>query len=36
MRIVIREKLQGKLSRGILLQQDNARVHTCKTAMDAV
>ena len=25
-----------KLSKGILLQQDNARVHTCKIAMDAV
>ena len=23
-------------SKGILLQQDNARVHTCKIAMDAV
>ena len=32
LRIVIR----GKLSKGILLQQDNARVHTCKIAMDAV
>ena len=31
-----REKRQGKLSKGILIQQDNARVHTCKTAMDAV
>ena len=27
---------QGKLSEGVLLQQDNARVHTCKVAMDAV
>ena len=36
MRIVIPEKLRGKLSKGILLQQDNVRVHTCKTAMDAV
>ena len=27
---------RGKLSKGILLQQDNARVHTCKIAMDAV
>ena len=35
-RIVIREKRRGKLSKGILLQQDNARVHTCKIAMDAV
>ena len=34
--IVIREKCRGKLSKGILLQQDNARVHTCKIAMDAV
>ena len=24
------------LSKGVLLQQDNARVHTCKVAMDAV
>ena len=24
------------LSKGVLLQQDNARVHTCKFAMDAV
>ena len=34
--IVTREKRRGKLSKGILLQQDNARVHTCKIAMDAV
>ena len=34
---MIREKRRGKLSNsGILLQQDNARVHTCKIAMDAV
>ena len=26
----------GKLSKGVLLQQDNARVHTCKVAMDSV
>ena len=32
----IREKSLGKLSKGVLLQQDNARVHTCKSAMDAV
>ena len=32
----IREKRRGKLSKGLLLQQDNARVHTCKVAMDAV
>ena len=36
LRTVIREKRQGKLSKGILLQQDNARVHTYKIAMDAV
>ena len=33
---MIRGKRRGKLSKGILLQQDNARVHTCKIAMDAV
>ena len=33
---MIREKRRGKLSKGILPQQDNARVHTCKIAMDAV
>ena len=32
---LIREKRRGKLSKAILLQQDNARVHTCKIAMDA-
>ena len=36
LRTVICEKRRGKLSKGILLQQDNARVHTCKIAMDAV
>ena len=36
MRTAIREKRRGKLSKGILLQQDNARVHTCKIAMGAV
>ena len=35
LRTAIREKHQGKLSKGVLLQQDNARVHTCKVAMDA-
>ena len=25
-----------RLVEGVLLQQDNARVHTCKVAMDAV
>ena len=32
----IRDKRRGKLSKGVLLQQDKARVHTCKVAMDAV
>ena len=36
LRTVIHEKRRGKLSKGILLQQDNVRVHTCKIAMDAV
>ena len=36
LRTVIREKRRGKLSRGVLLQQDNARVHTCKIAMAAI
>ena len=36
LRTGIREKRRGKLSKGILLQQDNARVHTCKIAIDAV
>ena len=36
LRTAIRKKRRGKLSKGILLQQDNARVHTCKIAMDAV
>ena len=36
LRTVIREKRQGNFSKGVLLQQDNARVHTCKVAMDAV
>ena len=35
-RTAIREKRRGKLSKDVLLQQDNARVHTCKVAMDAV
>ena len=30
------EKRRVKLSKCVLLQQDNARVHTCKVAMDAV
>ena len=36
MRTAICEKRRGKISKGILLQQDNARVHTCKIAMDPV
>ena len=36
LRTAIREKHRGKLSKAILLQQDNARVHTCKIEMDAV
>ena len=35
LRTAIREKRRGKLSKGDLLQLDNARVHTCKVAMDA-
>ena len=36
LRTAIREKRRGKLSKGVLLQLDNARVHTCKVAMDTV
>ena len=36
LRTAIREKCGGKLSKGVLLQQDNMRVHTCKVAIDAV
>ena len=36
LRTAIHEKRRGKLYKGILLQQDNARVPTCKVAMDAV
>ena len=36
LRTAISEKCRGKLSKGVLLQHDNARVHTCKVAMDAV
>ena len=36
LRTAIRKKRRGKPSKGVLLQQDNARVHTCKVAMDAV
>ena len=36
LRTIIHEKRRGKLSKGVLLQQYNARVHTCKVAIDAV
>ena len=36
LRTAIREKRRGKLSKGVLLQQDNAKVHSCKVAMEAV
>ena len=36
LRTAIREKRRGKLFKGILLQQDIARVHTCRAAMNAV
>ena len=36
LRTVICEKRRSKLTKGVLLQQDNARVPTCKVAMDAV
>ena len=36
LRTAIREKHRGKLSKGVLLQQDNATVHTCKVAIDPV
>ena len=36
LRTAIREKRRAKISKGVLLQQDNAKVHTCKVAMDAV
>ena len=36
LRTAIREKRQGKLCEGVLLQQDNARVHACNDAMDDV
>ena len=36
LRTAIRENRRGKLSKSVLLQQDKARVHTCKVAMDAV
>ena len=36
LRTANREKCPGKLSKGVLLQQANARVQTCQVAMDAV
>ena len=36
LRTAIREKCRGILSKGFLLQQDNARVHISKIEMDAV
>ena len=36
LRTVIHEKRRGKLSKNVLLQHDNAKVHTCNVAMDAV
>ena len=36
LRTAICEKRRGKLSKGVLLQQDTVRVHTCKVAMDTV
>ena len=36
LRSAIIEKRRSKLSKDVLLQQDNARVHTCKVAMNAV
>ena len=36
LRTAIREKTPSKFSKGVLLQQDNGRVHTCKVAKDAV
>ena len=36
LRISILETYRGKHSKGVLLRQDNAGVHTCKVAMDAV
>ena len=36
LRTAIIEKCRGKLTKGVLLQQDNPRVHTCKVAMYAL
>ena len=36
LRTAIREKRRGNIYNGVFLQQGNARVHTCKVAMDAI
>ena len=36
LRTAIRGKRQGELSKGVLLQQEKARVHSCKVAMNNV
>ena len=36
LRTAISEKRRGKFSKGVLLQQDNARNHTYSVAMDAI
>ena len=36
LRTAIREKRRGKLSKGVLQQQDNAKVHTSNVAMYVV
>ena len=36
LRTTIREKHRDALSKSVLLHHGNARVHTCKVAMDAV
>ena len=36
LRTAIHEKQQGKLSKGVSLQQDSVRVHTCKVAVGVV
>ena len=36
LRTAIHEKRRGKFSKGVLLQQNNTRVHTYKVAMDAL
>ena len=36
LRTAIREKRRGKVLKGVELQQDNARILTCKSIIDAV